>query len=60
MKFALAPCCQLAGVQPFEQEPGPPTSVPWLLPAKPITSSTMPRVSGQKRNAHRIDMPPWL
>ena len=34
--------------------------MPWLLPAKPITSSTIARVSGQKRSAQRIDIPPWL
>jgi len=25
-----------------------------------VTSSTIARVSGQKRSAQRIDMPPWL
>lgn len=29
-------------------------------PEKPITSATIARVSGQKRSAQRIDMPPWL
>ena len=46
-----------SGVQPLAQ---PPLSVPWLLPARPIASSTIARVSGQNRRAQRIDMPPWL
>ena len=35
-------------------------SVPWLEPAMPITSSTIRRVSGQKRSDQRVIMPPWL
>ena len=34
--------------------------VPWFEGAAPITSATIGRVSGQKRNAQRIDIPPWL
>jgi hypothetical protein len=30
------------------------------VPAIPTTSSTIARVSGQKRKAQRIDIPPWL
>ena len=61
MNFESSACCHTAGVQlvtPSTQKAS--VVVPWFEPAKPITSSTMGRVSGQNRSAHRMDMPPWL
>lgn len=61
MNCASACCCQTAGVH-FVR-PGLQLGsavVPWFDPAMPMTSSTMDRVSGQNRRAHRMDMPPWL
>src|SRR5437660_663789 len=61
MKFDSYSCCQSAGGQPsVAQAFGGSTVVPWLLPEKPITLSTIARVSGQKRSGQRIDIPPWL
>jgi hypothetical protein len=34
--------------------------VPWFEGAKPTTSCTMGRVSGQNRSAQRGTIPPWL
>lgn len=34
--------------------------MPWLLAANPMSSSTIARVSGQKRSTQRGSMPPWL
>ena len=60
MKCEMSHCCQSAALQ----EPSLPVAaagvVPWLEGAKPITSSTMARVSGQKRRAQRGTIPPWL
>ncbi len=61
MNSASSICCHTAGrhdVRPTMQLGS--TVVPWLDAAIPITSSTFDRVSGQKRRAHRIDIPPWL
>ena len=49
----------MAGAQPTRQSGSAPI-VPWLEGAKPIWSSTIVRVSGQKRKAQRGTMPPWL
>ena len=58
MKAALERRCQNAGAQ-LCAHAGIASSVPWLLGDSPTRSSTMARVSGQKRSAHRGTMPPW-
>ena len=52
-------CCQFAAEHDDEQAAAA-SVVPWLEGAKPMTSSTIERVSGQKRSAQRPTMPPWL
>ena len=58
MKAAFERCCQIAGAQ-LCAHAGIASSVPWLLGDRPTRSSTIERVSGQKRSAHRGTMPPW-
>src|SRR4029078_3622576 len=52
-------CCWKAGEQPGRQTEIA-AEVPWLEAAKPMSSSTIARVSGQKRRAQRGATPPWL
>ena len=60
MNCEPAICCQMPGGQPGVQLLDDTWVVPWFEGAAPITSATIGRVSGQKRNAQRIDIPPWL
>ncbi|CAB4913618.1 unannotated protein [freshwater metagenome] len=62
MNFDVEACWRLATGHPIVEQVGSAfrTVVPWLLPAKPIASSTIVRVSGQNRSAQRNTMPPWL
>ena len=59
MNIESLACWLSAGMQPRGQSACA-IVVPWLVPAKPITSSTMGRVSGHHRSAQRGTMPPWL
>src|SRR4051794_36468666 len=59
MNSELSLCCQSAAAHETEQRNSAPV-VPWLLGAKPIWSSTIARVSGQKRRGQRGIIPPWL
>ncbi len=59
MNSELELCCLNDGEQPGRQITSA-RIVPWFEGAKPMWSSTIARVSGQKRKAQRGSIPPWL